>query len=676
MKIKLLTTSLIIFFCFSSTVSFSQQNKFEFEKINIADFKNILTKDSSAVAEVIADVGRTRFEYGPKGFYLIFERKTRIHILKQEGTSHATIEIPLYKSKTDREQVASFKGYTYNLENNEIVKTKVKSEDIFLQEQSENWNVQKVAMPAVKANSIIEFEYEVHSDFTFNLQSWTFQSDIPINWSEYNVKIPEYFVYKTISQGYLPFTINEKTRSQQNFSVHYEAQLGVGLNSERQPGHTEVYKVDADNYRWVSTNVPAMKPEPFITTTDNYISKIEFELSLVKMPGELDRTVMDTWETLNTKLLENESFGLLVKRGGFISDQLPAITAKAGSSVEKVNAIYDHVKYRMKWNGDNGVFANNNPKKVYEERVGSSADINLMLVAILKEAGFNAEPVILSTRSHGLVQEIYPLLSKFNYVVALVRIDAENYLLDASSKYVPFNTLPERCLNGKGRIISKTFPGWVSLLNKEYKNSYTVVDLNLAEEGSLKGKCTITSSGLDANSRRNTFANKNEKEYIEDFTSGHQNWSVTEFHISNVDTLTKPLTEEYTLDIPDEVQVAGDKMYLNIMAGFGEKNNPFKLEKRLYPVDFSSPVKENYIIKITIPAGWVVEELPKMAMVALPDNAGNYKCLIEEKNGTIQVISNLRINKTFFLPNEYEQLKEFFRLMVVKQAEQIVLKKA
>ena len=110
-------------------------------------------------------------------------------------------------------------------------------------------------------------------------------------------------MYKTISQGYLPFTINEKTRSQQNFSVHYEAQLGVGLNSERQPGHTEVYKVDADNYRSVSPNVPAMKPEPFITTSDNYISKIEFELSVVKMPGELDRTVMDTWETLNTCLL-------------------------------------------------------------------------------------------------------------------------------------------------------------------------------------------------------------------------------------------------------------------------------------------------------------------------------------------------------------------------------------
>jgi len=676
MKINFLPAALIFFICLSSVVSFSQQKEFEFEKINIADFKNILTRDSTAAAEVIADVGHTRFEYGPKGFYLIFERKTRIHILKQEGTTYATIEIPLYKRKSDKEQVASFKGYTYNLENGEIVKIKTRKEDMFLQEQSENWDVQKIAMPSAKANSIIEFEYEVHSDFTFNLQSWAFQSDIPINWSEYNVKIPEYFVYKTISQGYFPFTINEKTRSQQNFSVRYESQLGVGLNSERQPGHTEVYKVDADNYRWVSTNVPAMKPEPFITTTNNYISKIEFELSVVKMPGELDRTVMDTWETLNTKLLENENFGLLVKRGGFISDRLPSITEKAGNSVEKINAIYDHVKSRMKWNGENGVFANNNPKKVYEERTGSVADINLMLVSVLKEAGFNAEPVILSTRTHGLVQEIYPILSKFNYVVALVRIDADNYLLDASSKYVPFNTLPERCLNGKGRIISKSIPGWVSLLNKENKNKFTLVDINLADDGSLKGKCTITSSGLDANSRRNTYANKNEKEYIEDFTSGHQNWSVTEFHISNLDTLTKPLTEIYTLDIPDEAQAAGDKMYLNIMAGFGEKNNPFKLEKRLYPVDFSSPIKENFIIKINLPAGWVVEELPKMASVSLPDNIGSYKCILEEKAGTIQIMSNLRINKTFFMPEEYEQLKEFFRLMVAKQAEQIVLKKA
>ena len=677
MKINSLSVFLLVFICFTSNVSFSQQKNFEFEKINIADFNSILTKDSSAVAEVIADVGHTRFDYGPKGFYLVFNRKTRIHIIKQEGTSHATIEIPLYKSGNDKEQVTSFKGYTYNLEKDEVLKTKVRSEDIFLQEQSENWNIQKVAMPAVKANSIIEFEYEIHSDFTFNLQPWTFQSDIPVGWSEYNVKIPEYFVYKMISQGYVPFVIKEKTGSQQQFTVNYESHLGVGLTeNSREPSHSEVYKMEADNYRWVSADIPAIKTEPFITTIENYISKIEFELSVVKMPGTLDKTVMNTWETLNNKLLEDDKFGVTIRKGGFISDRLPAITEKASSDVEKVNAIFDHVKYRMKWDGNNGVFARGIPKKVYEERTGSVADINLMLVAILKEAGFNSDPVILSTRTHGLIQEIYPILDKFNYVVAMVTIDTVNYLLDATSKYLPFNSLPERCLNGKGRVISKKSPGWIQLLSTEMKNTFTQVDMTLSEDGSLKGKCTVTSAGLDGNDRRNTYAKKNQKDFIEEFTSNHQTWSVTEFHYSNLDTLNAPFTAAYNLDIPDEAQVAGDRLYLNIMAGFGQKSNPFKLEERAFPIDFSCPIKENYSIKVIIPSGWVVEQLPKMASLLLPEKAGSFKCMLEEKAGVIQIVSTLRINKTLFMPNEYDQLKEFFRLMVAKQAEQIVLKKA
>lgn len=676
MKIYLRPGLLLVIICFTSAFSFSQQTKFEFEKITVADFNTIKTKDSSAVAEVIADVGRTRFEYGPKGFYLIFERRTRIHILKPEGTSHATIEIPLYKSDNDKEIVASFKGYTYNLEKGEVVKTKVRNEDIFQQEDSEHWNSQKVAMPSVKANSIIEFEYEIHSDFTFNLQSWNFQSDIPVNWSEYNVKIPEYFVYKFISQGYFPFLINDKAGSQQQFSVHYESEINPGLNQERTPSHTEVYKILADEYRWVAAEVPAMKPEPFITTVNDYISKIEFELSVIKIPGSLNKNVTDTWETLNEKLLENDDFGIAIRKGGFISDKLPAILKNTNSDVEKVNAIFDHVKYRMKWNGNNGIFVNNIPKKVYEERTGSVADINLMLVAVLKEAGFKCEPVILSTRSHGRVQEIYPILSKFNYVVAKVKIDTTSYLLDASSKYVLFNTLPERCLNGNGRIISKNTPGWIPLLNTESKNFFTYVEMNLSDDGSMKGNCIITSVGLDGNDRRNTYVNKNEKEFIEEFTDDHQSWSVAEFHISNLDTLNKPFIESYALEIPDETQVAGDRMYLNIMAGFGQKTNPFKLEKRVYPVDFSCPIKENYLIKITLPEGWVVEQLPKVAMISLPDMAGSFRIRFQETAGIIQVTSIFKINKNMFLPEEYDQLKEFFRLMVAKQAEQIVLKKA
>ncbi len=676
MKFQLLPGVLLVLVFLTSVVAYPQQKNFDFEKINAADFSTVKTKDTSAIAEVVADIGYTRFDYGPKGFYLIFERKTRIHILKQDGTSHATIEIPLYKGNNDKETVTSFKGFTYNLEKGEVVKTKARNEDMFLQQQSEHWDVQKVAMPAVKANSIIEYEYQIHSDFTFNLQPWTFQSDIPVFWSEYNTKIPNYFTYKLISQGYVPFAINEKSTSNQKFTVYYESKLGVGMNQSREPGHTEVYDVDVNISRWVATEVPALKPEPFITTTNDYVSKIEFELSVIKMPGSVDETVMDSWETLNKKLLENDNFGGTVKKGDFFSSYLPAVTAKSTSDVERVKAIYDHVRSRMKWNGNNDIFANNPPKKVYDERTGSAADINLMLVAILKKAGLKAEPVILSTRSHGRVLEIYPILAKFNYVVAMVTIDSNTYLLDATTGHLPFNMLPERCLNGQGRVISKNAPGWVRLLNTEIKNTYTQVDLTLSDDGLMKGKCAISSSGLDGFDRRESYLTKNEKDFLEEFTDDHQTWTVSEFHIANLDTLDKPFTESYTIEIPDEAQLAGDRMYLNIMSGFGQETNPFKLEKRVYPVDFSCPLREYYVIKLTLPAGWVVEQLPQQATVSLPDKAGSFKCRFLETAGVIQISSTLSINKNMFLPDEYNQLKEFFRLIVAKHAEQIVLKKA
>jgi hypothetical protein len=200
--------------------------------------------------------------------------------------------------------------------------------------------------------------------------------------------------------------------------------------------------------------------------------------------------------------------------------------------------------------------------------------------------------------------------------------------------------------------------------------------MNLSDDGSMKGKCIITSTGLDGNDRRNTYMNKNEKEFIEEFSSDHQAWSVSEFHMSNLDTLDRPFIESYALEIPGDAQVAGDRMYLNIMTGFGQKTNPFKLEKRVFPVDFSCPVRENYLIKISLPAGWVVEQLPQKAMVSLPDKAGSFRCVFQETAGVIQISSTFAINKNLFLPDEYDQLKEFFRLMIAKQAEQIVLKKA
>jgi len=673
---KHFSSTLLILLLLTLT-GFAQKKKFDFDKIVPADFSLSGITDTTAEAVVVADVGSTRFEYGDKGFFLVFERKTRIHILKPEGSSFATIEIPLYKSGSNRERMNSFKGTTYNLEKGEVVKTKVRSEDIFKDEKSENWDHQKIAMPAVKPNSIIEYQYEIRSDFTFNLQSWTFQNSIPVLWSEYSVIIPEYFEYKKISHGYVPFTVNEESYTTQKFTVHVAASLSQqGFQTDREPAHDDVYQPGAKEYHWVTTNVPALKAEPYLTTVYDYLSSIEFELSIEKMPGSTPRQIADNWQTLNDKLLDSDYFGKAIKKGGFISDQLPKITANAASPAEKALAIYDHIRDRVKWDGDLGISADKMPKKVYEDRTGSAAEINLMLVAVLREAGLTADPVILSTRSHGMIMEMYPILAKFNYVIARVQIDTLEYLLDATSPYTLFNTLPERCLNGTGRIISKERAGWANLLKGEMRNEYTNASFTLAADGALSGSCSLQSRGISGNEHRNSFKSMQRAAFLKEFNTDHSNWNIQGFEYLNLDTLSRPFTENYTLEVPDGAQQAGERMYLNCMAGLGMKSNPFKLEKRTYPVDFSCPIKEVTLVRINIPEGWSVEEMPKAAVVSLPEKSAMFKIMLAQGSGFIQITNTLLINKKVFLPEEYEQLKEFFRMIVAKHAEQIVLKKA
>ena len=203
-----------------------------------------------------------------------------------------------------------------------------------------------------------------------------------------------------------------------------------------------------------------------------------------------------------------------------------------------------------------------------------------------------------------------------------------------------------------------------------------MADFTLAEDGSLKGSCTISYAGLSANDRRDLYKNKEQKEFIKDFGNKHDTWSIPDFKAENLDSLNKPFIETYTIEATDGAQVAGDKIYLNVMAGLGQKSNPFKLEKRTYPVDFSCPTKEMKVIKIMLPKGWIVEELPQPELFSLPEKAALFKLQAVKGDGFIQVSSNLLIAKSMYLPEEYEQLKEFFRLITTKHAMQVVLKKA
>ena len=116
-------------------------------------------------------------------------------------------------------------------------------------------------------------------------------------------------------------------------------------------------------------------------------------------------------------------------------------------------------------------------------------------------------------------------------------------------------------------------------------------------------------------------------------------------------------------------------MYFSPMLYFAKNVNPFKQETREYPVDFAFPYQDKYNFTINIPDGYEIESVPKSISIAMEDNLGTFKFNTVSKANQIQLVVVMEINYSNISPEYYNSLKTFYKQMIEKQNEKIVLKK-
>ena len=654
---------------------FAQKPPIKFGEVPIEDLKlQVYPNDSAAVAVVLADFGQTTMEYDQvEGFYLLFDRITRIKILKKEGLEYANFTIPLYHSGTTDEKLSGLKAVTYNLENGKTVETKFKNDALIKEQYDANLNFVKVALPNVKEGSIVEITYKVRSEFLFNFQDWQFQSKIPTVWSEYRARVPEYFGYDKYMQGYVGLAVNEEKREPSSIIINSKERSGSSWTTTSSTFSSDKIEFFETRYRWAASDVPAFKPEPFITTEQDYISKINFELSFTKFPNQPIKNYMGSWSDINDQFSKSENFGIEVTGNGYLKKISEEQIAGLSTTADKVAAITRYVKQNVSWDGTYRKYTSKPLKKVMEEKKGSSAEINLLLASMLEKIEIPAFPILLSTRDHGFVREEMPISSQFNYVICAAKIDDKVILLDATEKLLPIGVLPERCINGRGFLVSKTGFEWVPLHANTRSRTVVNADLSISPDDQLTGVLQIDRDGYDALNGRKQYI-KNESEYVKDIV-GSKTWEVTKSEISNQTEISKPMKEKYDLVMNEQMTIAGDVVYLNPLIMHRMAENPFKLDERNYPVDFGSPFDRILLLRLKLPEGYQVEEMPSNKVIALPQGAGKFMYSVNQVGSVVNVVCNLQINKSIFDQTEYPLLKEFYSQVVAKQAEQIVLKK-
>jgi len=643
-----------------------------------ADFeaKNFVA-DSGAAAVVLCDYGVAQFSSPGGRLGMTTVRTTRIKILKKAGYDYATVEVPLYHRENQSERLSGLKGITYlRGADGKITQTKLDAGNTFEEKRTNNWTVQKFTLPNVQEGAVIEYSYLVTSTFLDNYQDWTFQRDIPTRWSEYRTSIPQVYHYRTLYRGYAALDVNEMSVGSVSLVLSNHLDSGAGAGAGMEVGTMGV-SMTTEQHRWVIRNLPAFRAEPYSTTRNDYLPRMTFELVGVQWPNQKYQDLTDSWTRKNKVLLGYEDFGKAFQDSKFLRTTMQPLVAQYSDLAARAAAVRQLVMQAVKYDGTNRYAASGPLKRSYELHRGTSADVNLLLIAALREAGLPTEPVLLSTRSHGAVSKEYALLEQFNYVVALVTLpDQKELLLDATEPLLPAGVLPTRCLNQIGRTVPDTGEGrWVSLVPSQRYTHYQEVDLALDAQGNLSGKVREEHGGYAALEMREKLQQLGEKKYVTTLAAAHPGWEIPTYAFSKQTDVDQSLGLSYELR-QSGTAGAATELYLNPLAYFSESRNPFQHEHRSYPVDMGMMQQEIVRLTLTLPAGYVAE-LPKPVSLALPDKGGRYMYSASSPTpGTVQLISRLTLDKPVYGALEYHALRELYRQVLAKQAEALVIKKA
>lgn len=642
MKAKLVLSLLIFGFSL-----FAQ--KLELNEVTIEELKEAKHAiDTSAAAAVLFKKGETKFYFNEgKGWYIKTTVDYKIKIYKKEGLEEATQKFNYYVGGgSGRENLSIKNAYTYNLENNKVVRTKLRNEGEFEEELNENWKQKKITFPSVTVGSIIEFSYILESPYFWNFNDFYFQGHYPTDVAEYNLYLPQFFQYRTVMTGY------------------------EDIYKEKIPVTNIDY--NEDKYIFKGKNLPALKEEDHVINIGNYASALKCELVAVIDRNGSSKNFALTWDDVVKTVYKSDNFGRQLEFKSYFEDELNPIIDGITDKNEKIEKILKYVQNRMTWNKRNGIYTQNGVKKAFKEKTGNVADINLILIAMLRYAGIEANPILLSTRSNGYAY--FPTTSAYNYVIAGIEVPEKVIFLDATNKNSLPDIIPIEALNLIGRIVREHgSSAEIDLFSVKPSLENNTLLCEITTEGTLKGKIRRQFKDYNAFIYRDYFMNKSLDENIERLEGKYKGLVIEDFNLEEKNNVA---LETFSFEHSNIIESIGDKMYFSPALFFKLTENPFKTEKRNYPIDYPFPYKDIYNFSIKIPEGYSVETIPEPKKIGITDGVVVYSINSIKSGDYIQVQITMEVNNIIIPASEYISLKTLYSEVLKSHNDKIVLKKS
>lgn len=662
MKNTLFTTFLFLFVngLFAQEVSVPEPSmkfgKPSDEEISMTTY----TPDTTASAVVLCKKLEVYYTFAAQDFQVNYEYETKIKVLKSDGTDYANVSIPYYdniESSLIKEAVVQIDACAYNLEGGKVERTKMKKEFIFKERLNDQYVQLKFSIPNVKVGTVIEYKYKILSDLYYDLRDWSAQQSIPTLYTEYNITLPEYFKFSIDSRGTEQLESKEQT---ENVSFTIGGQiLQCGGRNLRFKGH-QLSALRDDNYIWCA---------------DDYATQVNFELSGIDFPGTFSKSFSHTWEDIDKALLNDQDFGGRLKMHNPFQEEMKSLQLdQMNNNQEKIATVYMFLKQRIKWDGTYSLYGGK-ARKIVKDGTANNAEINFILMSMLRDAGIHSYPVVMSRRDRGVIPYSHPSIQKLNtFVVAIADTDSTMVFLDGSVNTGYLNTLPPVLMVNRARMISPGLNGkWIDLSQLGKSQLRSIVNATLLPDGKISGTRTTNYKGQYAATFRDQYhAAKDSTEFIDKLAT-KENIQVTGMQMEGINLFSPNVKE--TVQFEKQISTNDHFIYLNPLVFLHVEKNPFTQTERKLPVEYSFAEQINLSISLALPEGYVVDEMPQPLQIKTSDGGATCRYNLAVENNRLTVTYFFVSNKLLYLPSEYSELQNFWRVVTEKNNEMIVLKK-
>ncbi|WP_378106701.1 transglutaminase domain-containing protein [Chryseobacterium sp. sg2396] len=622
---------LLLLLTFVANLIFSQEHKFlDYPKFNEADLKKTNSQiEKNAPAEILYN--SLSIDLSPSNQYF-YQKKyfSKIKIYdKNRSEEWLNLNIPVASG----ESLNDFEVIVYNYKNNSVERTIINKQDQLKENLVKGLKFYKLAIPNILDGSVIEYHYRIETSNVFNL-TYYLQYNIPVIYQEYIFEYPESLTYTFNSTGN---SLAPKYNMSKSLS-----RLGVNMNM----------------YKFGYENVSSVQKENFVKGSDRDRAKIKPELKKYAAKYFLFES-SDKWNKLAEKLKYSDNFGGFLETG--VRDIVPEDIKKTIDPLERANKVFDFVKNNYKWNKNFGIIASQSLRQFVKSKSGNSADINLLLTALLKDVKLEANPVLISTVENGVLNVFTPNLNNVNMVLASIKIKDQLYFYDATSFASKVNILPERDWNDFGILLEddKATDFSFSNTNISKKELFVKADIDV-QNSEIKGNISQIETGLYAIEAYDNFDDNHDK-YNQAFK--------TDFAVNAKDIESKLLPDggfesKMKFSSSNLMDIVGDKIILNPILFLNTRNESFdQKEERKNQIDFISAFTKEKKVELTIPDGYKVTDLPKPKKIVTDDKEISYTYKVEILNNKILVNSKVDVLSQNYPKEYYTFFKQIWKIM-------------